>query len=122
MMARIHSKAAYERTPAGRRKAILSIWDTYIQSIGLSLQSMDVDMTEISPFSEMVDVPFNLPIDEALVCAALAAFADAHQPSTLEELMRRGAPWLKAQPGAPPHTYSINSVAAVYSCAEQCPE
>ncbi|KAG6919853.1 hypothetical protein DXG01_015560 [Tephrocybe rancida] len=118
MMANIDAKKARELTPPGRRDEILSIWDSYLKSIGATSPFNGADILLSEPFYTMVNAPSGTSIDTGKVMSALAAFADHHVPITMETLSQRETSMLiKDAMNHAAHDYSINSAASVFSCS-----
>ncbi|KAG6919854.1 hypothetical protein DXG01_015561 [Tephrocybe rancida] len=118
MMANIYASKAWKLTPPGRRDDVLSIWDSYLKSIGATLPFNGADILLSEPFYTMVNAPSGTPIDKGKVMSALAVFADHHVPITMETLSQRETSMLiKDAMNHVAHNYSINSAASVFSCS-----
>ncbi|KAG6845570.1 hypothetical protein H0H87_007249 [Tephrocybe sp. NHM501043] len=117
MMASIYAKQERKKTPPGRRDDIISLWGNYLESIATTSTWTGADVILNEPFYTMINAPSGAPINDETVGMALAAFADHHVPTTLDQLSLREASMLDiGDTAAAPHAYSINSAATVFSC------
>ncbi|GLB43727.1 hypothetical protein LshimejAT787_1402390 [Lyophyllum shimeji] len=128
LLAELHRRELYRQHPAvvaRRRNDVQRMWSDYLNSLNAASQCVGTpDILLSEPFVTMINDPSDDEIDGEQATKALAAFADRWLPRTMEDLFALEASkclLYTEESHRPPHAYSINSAASVFSCPESNP-